>query len=117
MIIDFLIVTAVTTTAALIWRALLLDHPRLLKLVRKLPLIGGTLSCGFCAALWFSLIAVLIENPFLLWRPSLPMITKLFIGWFALGAGVLFLRNLIAVLMEGNGVLTEMHRRNHEEET
>jgi len=116
MFTDFLIMSAITTTVALVWRALLLDHPSLLAKVKQLPIIGDALSCGFCATLWFSLIAVLIQNPLSSWRPELPILIQLFAGWFTLSAGVLFLRNLIAVLMEGNGVLTEIHRNTHKKE-
>ncbi len=116
MLIDFLIVCAITTTTALIWRAVLLDHSRLLSFVKGLPLVGGGLSCGFCATLWFSLIAVSLDNPLSWWRPDAPFIVQLCIGWFTIALTVLFLRNLIAVLMEGNGVLTDMHRGSHKEE-
>jgi hypothetical protein len=114
MLTDFLIINAITTTTTLVWRALLLDHSRLLEKVRQLPIIGSALSCGFCATVWFSLIAVLIQNPLSTWQPELPILIQLFVGWFTLSAGVLLLRNLIAVLMEGNGVLTNMHRNIHE---
>ena len=116
MLIDFLIITAVTTTTALIWRALLLDHKRLLDAVKKIPFIGGALSCGFCFTIWISLIAVLIYNPLTFWDKVSNPLLEVFIGWFTLSAAVLFFRNLTAVLMEGNGVLTHKHRSIDKEE-
>jgi hypothetical protein len=110
---DFLIVAAVTTTSALIWRSLLMDHPALLEHVEKLPIIGGVLTCGFCFTVWLSLLAVMLYNPLSLWHTELPALIRLTIGWFTLSAAVLFLRNLIAVLMEANGILSDKHQRLH----
>ncbi len=116
MLIDFLIVTAVTTTTALIWRALLLDHEKLLNFVKKIPLIGGALTCGFCFTVWLCLIVVLIYTPLVFWNYVDNSVIGIFVAWFTLSAAVLFLRNLIAVLMEGNGVLTHKHRSIDKEE-
>jgi hypothetical protein len=112
LVLYFLIVTS-TTTIALIWRTLLLDHPRLLAVVESIPLLGGALRCGFCAAIWLSLAAVLWHNPLTSAVTQFSFISGLAISWLAVSAGVLFLRNLIAVLMEGAGVLTGLHRQQH----
>ncbi len=110
MFTDYLVVVSVTVTTALVWRTLLLDHPVLLEAVQKIPLLGGALSCGFCAAVWFSLIATLFLNPLAAWSAQLTPLLALGIGWFSVSAGVLFGRNLLAALMEGTGVLTHLHR-------
>lgn len=110
MFTDYVLIAAITTTAALIWRALLLEHAPLLARVEALPFIGGALRCGFCMSVWLSLFAVAIQNPIEAWTNSFHPFIALLCAWFALAAGVLFLRNLIAALIEGTGVLTHMHR-------
>ncbi len=112
MFTNYLIFTASLTTLALIWRAILLDHPTFAEKVRIFPIVGGSLYCGFCAPLWCTLIAVCFYNPVALFASP---IASLITGWLTVGAGVLFLRNLIAVLMEANGVLTDMHRSSHKD--
>lgn len=107
MLTQYLIATTSITTLALIWRAILLDHPRFAEWVEKLPLVGPSLYCGFCAPLWFALIGTALYNPLPQWN--------VVVSWLTVGAGVLFLRNLIAVLIELNGVLTHMHRRGHDD--
>lgn len=102
MFAQYCITAASITTIALIWRALLLDHPELAKRMQSLPIVGPALYCGFCAALWFTFIGTLIYNP-------LPQY-NIVVSWLTLSAGVLFLRNLIALLIEGTGVLTHLHR-------
>ena len=42
MLINYLVLVASIAVPALIWRALLLDHPALLSWVKKLPLVGGS---------------------------------------------------------------------------
>ena len=115
MFTNYCILAASTATIALIWRTLLLDHPRILAFVESIPLIGGALRCGFCAAVWLSLLAVLFYNPLTTQTQQFPFVIGLAISWLALSAGVLFIRNLIAALMEGTGVLTALHRREHNE--
>lgn len=110
MLTDYLIIVSITATAALIWRALLLDHPALLAKVESLPYIGGALRCGFCMALWLSLLAVLLKNPIAPWTGAFHPLIAILAAWFSLSAGVLFVRNAIAILMEGTGVLTHAHR-------
>ncbi len=112
MLLYFSIILGVTTTSVLIWRTLLLNHPRLLTLVHGIPIVGGALTCGFCSALWFSLIAVLIYNP-LDTLIEHPWIIEIWIAWFFLGAGVLFLRNLMVVLIEGGAFLSHLHQKAH----
>jgi len=113
MLTDYIIIASITTTAALIWRNTLLDHANILKRVENIPFVGGALTCGFCSAVWFSLIAVLFYSPIYERVDELPYIVSITASWFCLSAGVLFLRNLIAILMEGTGVLTHLHRGGH----
>lgn len=116
MLTEYLIVVASVTGVALIWRALLLDHPALLALVENIPIVGGMLRCGFCTALWLSLAGVALYNPLAYKLALLSWPFSLITAWLVVGVGVLFVRNLIAVLMEGNGVLTHLHRASHKEE-
>jgi hypothetical protein len=116
MFTNYLIIAASTATIALIWRTLLLDHPRLLAFVESIPLIGGALRCGFCAAVWLSFFAILFYNPLAEWATRFPFLVGLIISWLALAAGVLFIRNLIAAFMEGTGVLTALHHKGHKNE-
>lgn len=110
MLVPYLVLTASIATLSLIWRAILLDHSQFALKVKALPVIGGALYCGFCAPLWFTLIAVYYYNPIAIFAsPFISFAT----GWLTVGTGVLFLRNLLAVLMEANGVLTDMHRSKH----
>lgn len=104
MLAHYLIFTTSLTTIALIWRAILLDHLKFAEWIHKLPIIGGSLYCGFCTPLWLTFFAVLLYNP-------LPYF--FIISWLVTGAGVLFLRNLIALLMEANGYVTDLHRSRH----
>lgn len=113
MLTNYFLIAASTATTALIWRTLLLDHPRLLALVESTPFIGGGLRCGFCSAVWLSLLAILLYNPLASWATQFPFLIGLGLSWLALSTGVLFLRNLIAALMEGTGVLTALHRKEH----
>jgi hypothetical protein len=113
MFTNYCLIAASTATIALIWRTLLLDHPHLLTFIESIPFIGGGLRCGFCSAVWLSLFAVLLYNPLADWAVQFPFIIGLGISWLALAAGVLFIRNLIAALMEGTGVLTALHRKEH----
>ena len=105
MFTHYLIFTASLTTVSLIWRAILLDHPAFAKKVEALPIVGPSLYCGFCAPLWLTFFVVLFYNP-------LPYF--FIISWLTAGTGVLFLRNLIALLMEANGYVTDLHRSRHE---
>jgi hypothetical protein len=113
MITSYCIIVGSTAALALVWRTLLLDHPRLLAFIESIPLLGGVLRCGFCAVVWLSLFATLFYNPLASWADRFSFLVAILISWFAVSAGVLFVRNLIACLMEGCGVLTELHRRNH----
>jgi hypothetical protein len=113
MIIDYLVVIASITTVSLIWRAILLDHPLFAKKVETLPMVGPSLHCGFCMPVWCAFVVVYFYNPVAIFAsPLMSFMT----GWLTASAGVLFLRNGIAVLMEANGVLTDKHRRQHERE-
>ncbi len=116
MLVSYLLTIACITAPALVWRALLLDHPGLLTFIRRIPVLGSALSCGFCTALWFSLIGVLVHNPIAPLVPTLPWLVVTGVGWCAVGVGVLFVRNLITVLLEATGVLTDMHRKLHADE-
>ena len=112
MIAEYLVLTASVATFTLIWRAILLDHKDFAKKIESLPIVGGALYCGFCASLWFTFFAVCMYNPVTVFTsPVMSFAT----GWLTVGAGVLFLRNAIAVLMEANGVLTDMHRTQHKD--
>lgn len=113
MFINTVIFITAVVSFALIWRALLLDHETLLNYVTRIPLIGAALACGFCSAVWFTAIGVLIFNPLLPQFNNSSMYTAYVISWLSLSAGVLLLRNLITVLMEGTGVLTHLHRDGH----
>lgn len=115
MFIDSLIMVSATASLALIWRALLLDHPLLLARVQSVPFIGGALQCGFCSALWLSLVAVLIYNPLAPWGAGMHPFIALGISWLAVGAWVLILRNTTALLMEAVGVLAHQHHASHKE--
>jgi hypothetical protein len=116
MLTSYLIISAGTAAIALTWRTLLLDHARLLTFVESIPLIGGGLRCGFCSVMWLSLGAVAFYNPLATWTDSrFPILIALCVSWLALASGVLFMRNLIAALMEGTGVLTAIHHQSHEE--
>lgn len=115
MFVEYLIVVSVVTAIALTWRALLLDHPKLLAFVESLPVVGGALRCGFCAAMWFTLVGVIIYNPIAGLFSNLHWTIILFFSWMVTSVGVLFLRNLLTVLMEGTGVLTDKHRRMHDD--
>lgn len=115
MIADYLITIATVATLALTWRMLLLDHPALLERVKALPVVGAPLTCGFCAVLWFSLAAVLWHNPLASWAAAHALVPGLLYSWLATTAGVLALRNGIAALMEGAGVLTHLHRAGHKD--
>ncbi len=110
MFIEYLILVSFITTTALIWRTALLDHPRLLAFIESIPIIGGALRCGFCSVLWLTLLGVLVHNPFAVYLVEVPAIIEIWIGWFVVGAGVLLFRNTLAVLLEGAGVLTHLHR-------
>lgn len=116
VLISYLLTLACITVPALVWRALLLDHAKLLALVRRVPVAGSALSCGFCTALWFSLVGVLVHNPIVPLVTNLSWLEVTGIGWCAVGAGVLVLRNLTTVLLEATGVLTDMHRKMHQEQ-
>lgn len=111
MLTDYLILTSATATLALIWRALLLDHSRFLARVESLPIVGGALRCGFCASVWLALFAVALHNPLAAWAAEHPPLLGFVASWLSVGAGVLLLRNVIAALMEGTGVLTHLHRQ------
>lgn len=66
--------------------------------------------------MWLSLFSVLLYNPLASWALRFPLIIAVLISWLALAGGVLLIRNLIAALMEGAGVLTALHRKAHAEE-
>lgn len=110
VITDTVFIISLVTSIALIWRALLLEHPRLLEFVENLPLIGGSLRCGFCSAVWCTLIVVTVHDPLAVLHPSLFPVLRIFLDWLALVPGVLLLRNIISTFMEGTGVLTHIHR-------
>lgn len=114
MLTSYCIIVASIATVALIWRTLLLDHPSLLSFVESIPLVGGSLRCGFCATVWLSFFGTLFYNPLASWASQFPSMIGFFISFLAIAAGVLLVRNLIAILMEGGGVLTGMHRREHQ---
>ncbi|PIP55502.1 MAG: hypothetical protein COX06_02775 [Candidatus Zambryskibacteria bacterium CG22_combo_CG10-13_8_21_14_all_42_17] len=63
--------------------------------------------------MWFSLIVVLFYNPIADLFGSLNPILVITFSWFVVSAGVLFLRNLISILLEANGILTDMHQKLH----
>jgi hypothetical protein len=111
---DYLMLIAAISTAALIWRALLLDHPALLSAVERVPFVGGALRCGFCSTLWLSLAGTCAYNPFAADFAGLPQPVALLVSWLIVGAGALFLRNATACLIEANGALTHLHRSSHE---
>ena len=113
MLTDFLLEIAITATALLIWRALLLDYARLLAYVESIPFIGSALRCGFCMAIWASLIAIALYDPLASLHPAMPFLERFFIDWFAFAAVILFVRNLLAILIEGTGVLTHLHHAGH----
>jgi hypothetical protein len=120
MLTDSLIIIAAITAATLIWRTLKDDHPAFKHWVRDLPLVGKSLSCGFCMPMWTTFFAVCIYNPLESWTPMQgtiggafwPLIL-FFSGWFTIGAGVLLLRSLIIVLMEAGSVLKHQHEAGH----
>jgi hypothetical protein len=116
MLINYFVLVVSVSIIALIWRALLLDHKLLLKYVRNLPIIGGALACGFCFTMWLALAAVVIYNPISDLFNELHGLINILLSWFVTSAGVLFFRNLLAILMEANGVLTDMHRSLHKKE-
>jgi hypothetical protein len=114
MFTSYILTVAAIVAPALIWRALLLDHKKFLDFIQQLTFIGAPLTCGFCTAVWFSLAGILIYNPLHTEFAHLPWIGSLILSWFIVSVGVLFLRNLITVLLEGTGVLTDMHRKMHD---
>lgn len=116
MFLDYLLVITITSVVALVWRALLLDHKRLAEWIKEIPVVGGALYCGFCFTMWLSLFAVLVYNPVSFLFSNLVWVISVFFSWMLVSAGVLFIRNLLAVLMEANGVLTDKHRKMHEED-
>lgn len=116
MLTHYFILVAVTATTTLVWRALLLDNPRLLTLIEKIPILGTALTCGFCSAMWLSLAAVIIYNPLTPLFSELHPIIILGLSWFTLAPGILFVRNLIAILIEAGGFLSHLHHEQHKEE-
>ncbi len=122
---DYFIVASATASIALIWRMILLDHSDFAVLVKKTPLAGEALYCGFCFPMWLSLFATLMINPLAGWEPKLfrelpvflASLLRLFFGWLSLGSGVLFIRFFITTLMDATGVLSHLHRTKHPEET
>lgn len=119
MLTDYLIIVAAVTTGTLIWRNIKIDHPSFSEKVRSLPLIGGSLSCGFCFALWASLGAVVYSNPLIGWNPdhvlieSIFPVANFFVSWFAVGAGVLLFRSVIIVLLELGAIVKHQHAAQH----
>ena len=116
MLIDYIVLLALITAPALIWRMLLLDHPTFLSFVEKIPFAGGALTCGFCTAMWFSLVGVLITNPLQSMFVHLHWTLNILLSWFVVSVGVLLLRNTITTLMEATGVLTGIHHGMHDHE-
>lgn len=110
---DFLIVTGATATMGAVWRMLLDDHPQLRTLVGPLPYVGGSLICGFCSTLWFSLAATLVFDPLGFWQPQAPALLALGAKWFALGAAALTVRNGILCLVDLGAILKHQHRALH----
>lgn len=124
MFIDSLILIFSITTATLIWRTLKDDHPAFKRFVRELPIIGESLSCGFCMPMWTTFFVVLIYNPIATWIPAQGSVGgdwwpfwSFIVGWFTVGAGVLLLRNLIIVLMEAGALLKHRHEAGHATQT
>lgn len=106
MLINFLVVCASAAMIALIWRAIMLDHPAFALRVKNIPyVIGAALYCGFCFTVWLSILATLLYNPL----PKYPLPINLLTVAFV----TLILRNLAALLMEATGVLTDLHRSKH----
>jgi hypothetical protein len=120
MLTDYFIIVAATSALTLIWRALKDDHPRFKQWIADLPFIGEALSCGFCAAMWFSLAAVLFANPLATYQTPfsvsfgvlLPLANRI-VAWLTVGTAVLFTRSLIIVLLELGGNLKHQHRSRH----
>ncbi len=117
---DYFILTSAIATATLIWRNLKEDHPIFKSRVATLPLIGEALSCGFCFAVWMSLLGVVILNPMSTWHPDPLRLGGIFAqiflflaSWFAVAAGVLFIRSVVIVLLELGAVLKHRHQSNH----
>jgi uncharacterized membrane protein len=119
MFTDYLIVVTAVSTATLVWRNLKEDHHQFKKWVAELPVVGGALSCGFCASLWMTLVGVLLLNPIASWSHlsgfggTGRFVVGLLVGWFSVGAGVLLLRSGIVVLLELGGVLKHQHSQGH----
>ncbi len=120
MLEDYFILSATLATITLVWRNLKEDHPALKSSVASIPFFGGALSCGFCFAVWVSLLGVMLLDPLNGWYP-----TGLHAGggaremflfttsWFSVSVGVLFIRSIIIVLLELGAVLKHQHQSGH----
>jgi hypothetical protein len=115
MFIHYAALAAAAATAALAWRNLLLDHPRFLGAVKNMPAVGDALTCGFCSTLWLTFPFALFDQSHSV-SFSIFWIAHVWFVWFALGALVLFVRNILSLVMDAAAVLNHAHSHMHEHE-
>lgn len=123
MLVDYLIVTSAVAIASLVWWVFLDDYPAIHARVKNLPLIGKPLDCSFCFPMWLTFVAMFFFQPL-----AIPVATLFPMGgiigvfgrfaleWFAVGAGVLFVRHTIFAIREIGAVFNHRHRKNHEKD-
>ena len=115
----FILGTSIASTT-LVWRNLLLDHPRFDSMIANIPFIGNGLVCGFCFPMWVTFLVTLFINPTSEWGALLPSgfggyIIGFVFGWLSVGASVLFIRFSIVALMDGSAILSHRHKQSHDD--
>jgi len=112
----FIILSFAVTAVTILWRTFLLDYPNIeAHLQKHWSLLGKALTCGICFPVWFSLIGVLLFNPFpgyvvpttFVLSPPLPSVLTFFVLWFALGFAVLVERFILISIIEGTTVIKQ----------
>jgi len=123
MLTHYLIVASSIAIASLIWWNWLDDHATFHARVRRIPFFGHLLDCSFCLPMWLTFLTVFFFTPLSQpiaqlapWNGLAGVITRFFLEWFSVAAGMFLIRHSIFMVREIGAVYNHQHRKNHEED-